>query len=63
MAKAVVAKVGQTLAEINEIPELDEGAVPDKKVADAVTQVKENVKTTSRVASYLQYSISESETY
>ena len=46
MAKAVVAKVGQTLAEINEIPELDEGDVPDKEVADAVTQVKENVKTT-----------------
>ena len=46
VAKAVVAKVGQTLGEINEIPELDEGTVPDQKVADAVTQVKENVKTT-----------------
>ena len=46
VAKVVVAKVEQTLAEINKIPELDEGTVPDQKVADAVTQVKESVKTT-----------------
>ena len=46
VAKAVVAKVGQTLTQINEIPELNEGTVSDQKVSDAVTQVKENVKTT-----------------
>ena len=31
VAKAVVAKVGQTLAQINEIPELDVGTVSDQK--------------------------------
>ena len=45
MAKAVVAKVGQILAEINEIPKLDEKNCYWPKVADAVGWVKNNVET------------------
>ena len=44
--QAIVTKVSETLSEINKVPELDDEKIPDKRVADAVTEVIESVKTT-----------------